>query len=168
LHHHALPSLDRLYELFSPNFAQGELIMRTQRGSRKAGEIAGFLTYDGRYLMLGIDYKVYLLHRVMYAMHHRKDPGDMEIDHIDGDTSNNRADNLRLATRAQNGQNTRRRRKGLKGAYLSFKGQNKPWMSTINREGVRHYLGSFYTEKEAHEAYITASAIHHGEFGRAY
>lgn len=166
MHHQPLPPLDRLQDLFRPNFMTGELFCKTQRGNRKVGEAAGFPTADGRYLMLGIDGKRYFFHRVMYALYHKVDPGELEVDHKDQDTFDNRAANLRLATRSQNGQNTRGYRKGLKGAYRSFKGQAKEWMATINKDGVRHYLGSFYTEQEAHDAYVEASKMIHGEFGR--
>ena len=166
MHHQPLPSLDRLHELFKPQFTRGELIWKQQRGGKKAGAVAGFPTDDGRYMVVGIDGRRYLIHRVMYAMYHQVDPKDMEVDHIDGDTFDNRAANLRLATRAQNGQNLRGYRKGLKGAYFSFKNSSKPWLATIQKEGVRHYLGCFETEEEAHEAYVKASAVYHGEFGR--
>lgn len=166
MHHQPLPSLDRLQDLFRPNFMTGELFCKTQRGNRKAGEVAGFASHDGRYVLIGVDNKRYYVHRVMYALYHKVGPGEMEIDHRDQDTFDNSVSNLRLATRSQNGQNTRGYRKGLKGAYLSFKGQAKEWMATINKDGKRHYLGSFYTEQEAHEAYVKASAELHGEYGR--
>ncbi len=168
MHHRALPSFDRLHELFQPHFTRGELVWKQQRGRKIIGDVAGFPTTDGRYMLVGVDGKRYFLHRLMYALYHRVDPGDLEVDHIDRDGLDNRAGNLRLATRAQNGQNSRGHRKGLKGAYFSFKGDPKPWMSTIQKEGVRHYLGCFETEEEAHEAYAKASAEHHGKFGRVH
>lgn len=168
MHHQPLPSLSRLQDLFRPNFMRGELVARQQKGNRKVGDVVGFPTHDDRYMMVGIDGKRYFLHRVLYAMYHGTDPGPMEIDHVDGDAFDNRVANLRLATRAQNGQNSHGYRKGLKGAYFSLKGQDKPWVSTIQKEGVRYYLGSFYTEEEAHAAYVKASAIYHGKFGRVH
>lgn len=160
-----LPSITRLQELFQPDFASGYLVRRIKRGAEKVGAIAGAKN-DRGYVILSIDRHLFYAHRVLYALFQLADPGDLEVDHINGDKSDNRIINLRLATRAQNGQNIPGYREGLKGAYLSFKGENKPWMSTINKDGVRHYLGSFYTEEEAHEAYIKGSATHHGEFGR--
>ena len=167
MHHQPLPPLDRLQDLFRPNFMTGELFCKTQRGNRKVGEAAGFPTDDRRYLMLGIDGKRYFFHRVMYALYHKIDPGGMEVDHKDRDTFDNRAENLRLATRAQNGQNSRGHRKGLKGAYRNS-GTGPAWVSTIQVNRVRHFLGCFDTEEEAHAAYVEASAIHHGKFGRVH
>lgn len=167
MHHRPLPPLERLYALFRPNFMTGELVRRTSHGAAKRGTVAGRENSRG-YLITSVDGHLYYVHRVLFALYHQTDPRDMEVDHIDGDKLDNRVANLRAATRAQNGQNIRGYRKGLKGAYRSFKGQDKEWMATIQKEGVRYYLGSFYTEKEAHEAYVKASVSYHGEFGRAH
>lgn len=167
MRHQPLPPLDRLQDLLHPNFMTGELFCKMQRGNRKAGEAIGFPSHDGRYMLLGIDGKRYLFHRVMYAMYHGVDPAEKEVDHKDRDTFDNRVANLRLATRAQNGQNSRGHRKGLKGAYRG-NGRGKPWVSTIQVNKVRHFLGCFDTEEEAHDAYVKASIAHHGEFGRAH
>lgn len=167
MRYQSLPSFDRLHELFSPNFNRGELTWKVSRGKAKRGSLAGFPN-DRGYLYVGVDGRRYLVHRVMYALYHRQDPKEMEVDHIDLDKSDSRVANLRAATRAQNGQNLPGYRKGLKGAYESFKGQPKPWMATIQKDGVRHYLGSFATEREAHDAYIKASVAHHGDFGRTH
>lgn len=145
----------------------GELFCKVQRGNRKVGEAVGFPTHDGRYMMVGIDGKRYFFHRVMYALYHKVDPGDLEIDHRDRDTFDNRAENLRLATRAQNVQNSRGHRKGLKGAYRNS-GTGPAWVSTIQVNKARHFLGCFDTEEEAHAAYVEASATYHGKFGRVH
>jgi hypothetical protein len=166
MHHQPLPSLDRLQDLFRPNFMTGELFWKQPRGHKKAGALAGFQT-DRGYVRIGIDGRVYLAHRVLYAMYHKQDPADFEVDHADLDTTDNCVRNLRLTTRAQNGQNIPGYRKGLKGAYRNS-ASGKPWVSTIQTNGVRRFLGLFDTEEEAHAAYVVASAIHHGEFGRAH
>ena len=164
MHYRALPPIEELYDLFVPDFEAGTLVWKYAHGRRKIGDTAGF--QNDRYMIVGIKGARYYVHRVLYAMYHQADPGELEIDHSDGDRLNNSIANLREATRAQNGQNIRGYRKGLKGAYKSFKG-DKPWMSTIQKDGTRHYLGAYATEEEAHEAYVKASAVHHGTFGRA-
>ena len=161
-----LPSLDRLHELFQPRFTRGELVWRKTSRTAKAGATAGSLSYDGRYWLVGIDRKTYLAHRVLYAMYHKVDPGpDVQIDHRDGDTLDNRADNLRAATPAQNRQNSKVQRIGLKGAYR-VNNLTNPWASHIHANGEHHYLGVFATERDAHEAYVRASTVYHGKFGR--
>lgn len=145
---------------------RGELVWRRNNRRAKAGTVAGCRSYDGRYNLVGIDGKAYFTHRVLYAMYHKADPGELQIDHRDGDTLDSRVGNLRLATPAQNRQNGKVQRLGLKGAYRSSTGTGKQWVSAIMSGGSRHFLGYFDTEQEAHMAYVRASAVHHGEFGR--
>lgn len=86
---------------------------------------------------------------------------------IDGVRNNNRWNNLRQCTRAENLWNAKRRtvaKSGLKGAHWNPARQN--WRSSISTNGVETRLGSFDTAEEAHEAYCRAAAIQHGEFAR--
>jgi hypothetical protein len=166
--HQPLPSLDRLHELFQPQFTRGQLVWRQSRGKAKAGKIAGALGTNG-YTKVQIEGRTFLAHRLLYAMYHGVDPGSFEVDHVDLDRTDNRASNLRLASRAQNSQNVPCSRRGLKGAYRNTSAtskESKPWVSTITASGVRTFLGMFDTEEEAHQAYVKASAIRHGSFGR--
>lgn len=57
------------------------------------------------YGQVRIDGLRYYLHRVIYLMHHGHMPEI--IDHIDGDVTNNRIENLRAATQSQNMYNAR-------------------------------------------------------------
>jgi len=106
-------------------------------------------------------------HRVAWIVHYGSLAADTEIDHINGDPSDNRIANLRLATRAENGRNTRIRvdnTTGFKGV-CKIKGRNK-WRAQIkvgNRKGA---YGLFDTPEDAYAAYCKASAELHGEFGR--
>jgi len=47
----------------------------------------------------------YALHRIVWAIVHGVDPGDMPIDHIDRDKNNNTIDNLRRVSHSENGRN---------------------------------------------------------------
>lgn len=94
-----------------------------------------------------------LAHHVVWCLARGDIPVGFDVDHVNGDGADNRLCNLRLATRSQNTFNSRRRKPGLKGAYRS----GKRWMSTIRTEGRQVSLGTFDTEREAHEAWRAAA-----------
>jgi hypothetical protein len=93
-------------------------------------------------------------------------PGQ-EVDHINGNTLDNRKINLRLCDRQHNNFNMPMRKNnktGLKGVSTYF---NTPYfIARINVNGKTIQLGVFNTPEEAHKAYCVASKKYHGEFGR--
>ena len=93
------------------------------------------------------------------------------VDHKNRDTSDNRIENLRLATYSQNARNRKRSAlstTGLKGAARFNSPRNlKRFRSTITIDGKRIHLGQFDTAEEAHEAYVKAATELHGEFCRS-
>lgn len=94
-------------------------------------------------------------------------PGDrMYGDHINGDTLDNRRENLRACTPTQNTINRKEAEAApgkLKGAYYN----GYCWYSLISYGRKTQYLGSFSTAEEAHAAYSAAAKRIHGEFLRA-
>ena len=95
--------------------------------------------------------------------------GGAEIDHKDGDPSNNAIENLRLATSSQQKQNKgvqSNNRCGLKGAFYHACHKGKKWRSQIKVGDRLIFLGYFHTAMEAHEAYAAAAVEHFGEFAR--
>lgn len=92
---------------------------------------------------------------------------DELVDHINGDTLNNRRDNLRLADTQKNNFNSKTRNdntSGYKG--VSYHKQANKWRARIWGDGKRIHLGSFDTPELAYEAYCNASKVYHGNFGR--
>jgi hypothetical protein len=90
----------------------------------------------------------------------------VQVDHIDLDGLNNRRANLRLCSKEENLRNKRTPRHNTSG----FKGvsrQNGKWHAQIQVLGTKKHLGNFDTAEAAHAAYVAASVIHHGEFGRS-
>jgi len=88
-----------------------------------------------------------------------------QVDHINGDGLDNTRANLRLATPSQNGANrdmNKSNKSGVKG--VSWYKPTSKWVATISINGKRKSLGYFTSLAEAETAYLTAAALHHGEF----
>lgn len=134
--------------------------------TRHAGKRAGRdVPNKNGYLEIGIDYKLYLSHRLAWLYMTGEWPSD-EIDHKDTNKSNNIWTNLREATGSQNGYNCivrKNSKAGLKGVSICNGSQI---MSSICVDGKSIYLGTFATAEEAHEAYKRAAEKYHGEFAR--
>ncbi len=93
------------------------------------------------------------------------DPPGLVVDHINGNTSDNRRENLRICTHAENCRNGRMRshnKLGVKGVYLE-KGSYRAQL-VVDRKRLR--LGTFKTLEEAKAAYVEAANRYHGEFAR--
>lgn len=124
--------------------------------ARYAGKAAG-TAYGGGYLAVGLKFghkRNVQAHRVAHALMTGGWP-ECEIDHHDGNPSNNRWDNLRPATRGEQCQNTSRNT----GAFWD-KARGK-WQAAIGLNYRSRYLGRFGTPEEAHAAYLEAKARLH-------
>ncbi len=107
-------------------------------------------------------------HRAIWAVVYGCWP-DGEIDHIDGNRSNNRIDNLRVATRAENNRNTSSRKlSSSKFLGVSWDRAGSKWRADIKIGGKAKYLGRFESEAEAARAYAEAAAIHYGQFAGTF
>ena len=87
------------------------------------------------------------------------------VDHINGNTLDNRKQNLRICTVSENSMNKKVRCdsvSGIKGVAF----RHNKWLATIVAEGKPLHLGYFMTKEEAIEAYAEASKKYHKEFGR--
>lgn len=130
---------------------------------RWVGRTAGWRTTGG-YAVITINGKYHKSHRVAWVIHTGEWP-DRYIDHINGDSSDNRIANLRQATPSENSFNAKGKKErlsGLKGAHWDK--QTGMWKSQIQLYGVNKHLGRYVTKEEAHAAYCEAAARLHGEF----
>jgi hypothetical protein len=93
------------------------------------------------------------------------EPEGKMIDHIDGDTRDNRRALLRPATNAQNQYNQgipSHNTSGHKG--VTWHRATQKWHAKIRHEGKRLHLGYFTDLEEAAKAYREAALKYHGEF----
>ena len=110
---------------------------------------------------------------ILTALHRHITKADVEfeVDHKDGDGLNNRrrgeTGNLRPATRSQNQHNRRLSHdntSGIEGvSWFEAKGK---WRASIGLNGKWRYLGLFKCRTAAAVAYMKASRMYHGDFGR--
>src|SRR5829696_658084 len=93
-------------------------------------------------------------------------PG-MDTDHANGNGLDNRRQNLREATPAENGRNCRSREGTSRYKGVCWHEAGGKWMAQIRgAEGTKLYLGSFVREEDAARAYDEAARRLHGGFGR--
>jgi len=137
-------------------------------GRMKAGDIAG--TKRNGYIFIGVSpFNQMGAHRLAWIYIYGPTIGGAEIDHIDGNPSNNAISNLRLATSSQQKQNKKvqsNNRSGLKGAYYHACHKGKKWRTQIKVGDNVIFLGYFHTAEEAHDAYACAAIKYFGEFAR--
>lgn len=133
--------------------------------SKKTGKPVGHVRKDGRRL-IGINRKSYLAYRLIWMYHY----GDIPkiIDHIDRNTSNDKIENLRPASKSENGQNRMACKKNSKtqvfGVYYDKSRQKYAAEIILNRK--KTHLGRFDTAEEAHAAYIAAKQNMHPAWSR--
>ena len=128
------------------------------------------------------------IHRIIM-----NNPSGLDIDHINGDTLDNRKENLRICTRAQNAQNRPLRKdsaSGYKGVYEVKKPQRRKYIKKSGEVTYREHmpkkrfyayignpeattktprnikLGYFHTAEEAAECYDRKAIEMYGEFAR--
>ena len=130
-------------------------VKRSGRGQSPIGSRAGWLSNTG-YTVIEFKQKNYAAHRLAFLYMLGKFPPH-EVDHQNGVKLDNRWENLRAATRAQNNQNRRtvskRNPVGILGVFKTESGRFAASLS-INYKKV--HIGIFSTPEEAHSAYVEA------------
>jgi hypothetical protein len=96
------------------------------------------------YTYVSLDGVKYPAHRLIYILVHGNIHDDLCIDHIDGNRKNNRIENLRVATRAQNSRNTKMRSSntsGVTGVY--WDASRGKWAAEVKKDRKKIFLGRF-------------------------
>ena len=156
---------ERPEQMFSETVSRSRTHACAHWNSRHAGKEALYGINQG-YKWGRIFGRPYLAHRVIWKMVHGYDPAE-QIDHINGDRSDNRISNLREASALENGKNGGMRRNNSSG----YKGvcwveRDRRWAAAITSDGKRISLGHHRCPTAAAVAYRKAAQRLHGAFMR--
>lgn len=121
-----------------------------------------------KYVFGSINSKNVYLHRlIMERVLGRKLDKKEKIDHINGDGTDNRRDNLRVCTHQENMGNQGKRNGGSsKYKGVTFWKRDNNWQARIYFCGKTIHLGYFSDEKEAADAYNKAAKSFFGEYAK--
>ena len=179
-----LPTLEELHKLLICDAEHGELWWRARTpdmfkagkqsqeqsckswNSRYAGKKAFTANFKG-YKVGSLNKRAYRAHRVIWFMVHGEWPD--EVDHENGLRHDNRLENLRNVTGAQNHRNQKTRTNntsGHNGVYWAK--QNEKWRVEIQAKGRRKHIGLFARLEDAISARKAADREHdfHENHGR--
>jgi hypothetical protein len=143
----------------------GVLTWKINKGVAKLGYIAGSTNTRG-YINISYGGHLYYAHRLAWLLYYKRWPdSNLIIDHIDGNKTNNKIENLRECTRSQNKQNStlyKNNALGIKG--VRFIAERNLYIARIYVKGQAVYLGSFKTAEDARDAYNTKAEELFGAF----
>jgi len=170
---HSLPTREILREIFDYDHERGCLIWKPRprshfRSDRAmavcngtfAGRVAGHQSARG-YWVLMLDGKRYGAHRLIWAWHHGDLPAGQVVDHIDGDPSNNKIENIRAGSYSLNSRNqklSRRNTSGMPGVRRTSNG--KAWLAMVGLNREYHYLGIYKQFDDAARVVADFRAAH--------
>ena len=120
-----------------------------------SGKIAGWQQFNG-YVAASIDNKKYYVHRLIWLWHYGGLPE--QIDHINGDPTDNRIENLRSATPSQQIGNANH------GPQRGVRKIGNRYYARIMVEYREISLGGYATFEEAKAAYNTAADKYFGAY----
>jgi len=161
-----LPDLDILNHYFHYSHETGELKWKNPSSKKtRTGNIAGSKGSDG-YIVVNLHKIHYPVHRIIWKMTTKSDPERL-IDHINGDRSDNRIENLREAEFWQNLCNRGKNKNNTSGIKNICFDKNKGlWFGSLGKKGkvvFRKYSKNILVVEKAIDE---ARKLHHLDFSK--
>lgn len=151
------------YEVILDDDDFGNVSLKKWSVHSKKEELLGRIYFNARNLTINGKQKNILLHRMIAGCI----TGDGKtVDHKNGNTLDNRKENLRVCTNSENARNQKtpqNNTSGYKGVSITRDGS---WQAQIRLNRKIIYLGRYKTKEDAYIAYCDASKKYHGEFSR--
>ncbi|WP_443691776.1 HNH endonuclease [Pseudomonas sp.] len=111
--YHQMPPRGELLEYLEIDAQSPSGLTRVKPSCGRNGKIGPVVSLDREgYYRTKFKNIHYRTHRIIFYLHTDEDPGQLVVDHIDGNRANNTVDNLRACTHQENLQNARKRGKG--------------------------------------------------------
>ncbi len=131
----------------------------TWLNGQRTGKRAGCVRHDG-YVLIWVCGKLWLAHRLVFLYMEGALPAE-DVDHINGQPSDNRWLNLRHATRSINNRNQKLSTNNTSGLHgVSWVEHRKHWRAYIKLSGKHVSLGRHKTLLDAAAARIRAEKQH--------
>lgn len=150
--HQVYPTQEELHKFFK--YRDGKMYNKINRSRAIKGKEAGSFRDHG-YREIRFNNIQYKTHRLIWIMFNGSIDPNLSIDHINGNPSDNRIENLRLVTHQENHFN-KIKTKG----YCWSKAANK-WRAQITLNNKQIYLGLFDNKEDARAAYLKAKKEYH-------
>lgn len=150
-------TFEQVSALLNYNPGTGELTwLVSPNPSTKVGDVAGWREPNG-YIRIRINGVGYGAHRLAFLLARERWPR-AQVDHINGDRADNRAHNLREATRFENQQNHGRHKNNTTGypGVCHRRSLTLPFRADIQFKGKHYFLGNYATAIAAASAYACA------------
>ena len=130
----------------------------------KTGDLmTSFGCNNNGYRQIEIRGKKFYVHRLIAMTFLDNYSDELQVDHVDGDKTNNNASNIRMATQQQNQRGFRTKPRNCSSQYrgVHWSEQDKKWKSQITVDDKQKHLGCFDSERGAALAWNEAAL----EFG---
>lgn len=155
------PTIAQLNQALTYNPETGVFHWMVNRGRfARIGAVASG-TNCNSYIAIKVYQKKLYAHRLAWLMAVGEILDGFEIDHIDGNKSNNKLANLRAVTRTVNQQNKRKPLNTNTSGFLGVSKEGKGWKAEIRVNGKKLYIGTFEKPEIAYQAYIQVKRQNH-------